>query len=249
MAMQAAVSSGGMYEAVGEHRFNPRMSQYEACQHAESKAKQLIVRAALGQSFSTEQSMQCIDRNGSASCDTHSFTNEADNGYINKVVDREEAVQDWTCYVRIKASVKADPDKKQKLDPSFDFNAVLNKSAFISGDELSFAVQPNAPMFLYVYHFDAQTNQYTRIFPNNRDQDNQLDPSIESTFPRQGYRFRVASSPNMTKSNQQIVFVGTEKPQNLNVVYHVAEFTKVVDNLGMKKRTLKKGFIVMKGEL
>lgn len=249
LAMQAAVNSGGMYEAVGEHRFSPRMSQYEACQHAESKAKQLIVRAALGQTFATEQSSQCSDISGNASCDTHTFTNEADNGFISKVADREEVVQDWTCYVRIKASVKQDSERKQKIDPAFDFNTTLNKTAFISGDELSFAVQPNAQMYLYVFHFDPTTNQYTRIVPNARDPENAIDAAAESTFPRPGYRFRVSTPNNMTKSTQQLVFVGVQQPQNFNQVYHVAEFNKLSDNLVVKKRILKKGFIVMKGDL
>lgn len=248
MAMQAAIQSGSMYEAVGEYKFSPQISQYEACQHAEYKAKQLIVRAATGQSFLTEQSQQCIDRSGSASCDTYSHTMESDGGYINKVADREEVVQDWTCYVRVKASVKSDVDRK-KHDPSFDFSVALNKLAFISGDEITFAVQPNAQMYLYVYHYDPYTAQFTKIFPNNRDHDNLIQPHVESTFPRTGYRFRVSVPNSMSRSAQQLVFVTTQSEQNLNNSYHVAEFTKTVDNLNTKKRIVRKGFNVMKGEL
>lgn len=232
-------------EGVGEYRFNPKISQHEACKRAEDRAKAHVLAKVKGQDFTTQQAEQCIESKDTLSCTNHSVTVESNRGTIREIVSREENVKDWVCTVRIRAKV----DKEDiKFDPNFDIDAKLNKHIVQNGDGIGFSVSSNSEGHLTVFHFFPSTNTLTKLFPNNFELQNKIQKNIPVVLPSKDYRFKVALTGD-EHSHEYIYFVYTERPINFLNTYQLTDFTKTWDNINTKKRLVKRGFVIIKGEI
>lgn len=232
-------------EGIGEYRFNPKISQHEACKRAEDRAKASILTKSKGQEFSTQQSEQCVESKDTLTCKNHSVTVESNKGVIREIVSREEHVHDWVCTVKIRAKV----DKEEtKFDPDFDIEARLNKSILQDGEGITFNVSTNSDGYLSVFHFYPATNTLTKLFPNEFERQNKLQKNTPIAAPSKDYRFKVALT-NDQHSHEYVYFVYTDRPINFLGTYQLTDFTKAWDNINTKKRLVKRGFVIIKGDI
>lgn len=232
-------------EGTGEYKFNPKISQHDACRRAEERAKVQILEKTKGQMFSSEHSQQCIEDKNTLDCKHHSVTLESSRGVIKQIVNRDEHVHDWTCTVRITAKV----DKEEiKHDANFDVNAKLNKNVFESGEQIIFTANSNADGFLTIFHYYPSTNTLTKLFPNSYTPNNKVAKDEILTIPSSEYRLKVSLSDGQ-HSSEYIYFVYTERPINFLNKYELQDFSKAWDSISTKKRLVKKGFVITKGEI
>lgn len=232
-------------EGVGEYKFNPKISQYDACRRAEERAKTQIIEKTKGQVFSAERSQQCLENKDTLECKHHSITVESSRGVIKQILNRDEHVQDWTCTVRITAKVE-----KEELthDPNFDIDAKLNKTIYESGEQIALAINSNADGYLTVFHFFPPTNTLTKIYPNTFVVNNKITKNETIHVPSKDYKLRVSLNDSQ-HSSEYIYFVYTEKQTNFMNNYQLQDFSKVWDSISNKKRLVKKGFVITKGEI
>lgn len=232
-------------EGIGKYKFNPKISQHDACKRAEERAKIQIIEKTKGQVFSAEQSQQCLEGKDTLDCKHHSVTIESSRGIIKQILNREEHVHDWTCIVRVTAKV----DKEEiKHDPNFDIDAKLNKTIYENGEQLTLSINSNADGYLTVFHYFPPTNTLTKLYPNTFATNNKILVNQTVHIPSKDYKLRV-NLTDSNHSNEYIYFVYTEKQTNFMNTYELQDFSKTWDSISSKKRIVKRGFVITKGEI
>lgn len=247
VALRSDMFIGGpqQVEATGSYKFTPAISQLDACRMAEDRAKRAILEKTQGSTYTADEARQCIENKDDLQCKQHNVMIESSRGVITEIVNREEHVHDWTCEVKIVAKVQK---TSIKSDPNFDINAKLNRTIFEEGDTLSFDVDANASGFLTVFHYFPDTQTMVKIFPNRFQETNQIDGGLGIRAPNDQYKFKTTTNKRK-QVNEYLYFVYTEDQISFFNNYTLPKFMSTVDSIRGKKQLVKKGFVIIKGEI
>jgi hypothetical protein len=212
-------------EVTGEFLYGPNMSESQACEAAEQRAKQEALRQVLGERFSTNQQLSC--REGAAGVDDtecvyNTFLWTEIDGDITQatrigqpVVDRQ--MGGARCTVRMQVAVDV---PTQQPDPNFDFQASLSSIRLRSKEAVSFVIQPSATMHLAIFGWaPAQDKEkVVLIFPNIYDTKGLLAAKVNQAIPtaegQRRYQFNVTFPAGVKQDfvDEYLIFVATKTP-------------------------------------
>ena len=178
----------------GEYAFGPQVSQEEACEQAELRAKEGAIRKVFGETYFGEQSMDCSDP-WSQGCNFARMSVSHLNGYLVSFADRSERVFDKGGLRVCRVMGKARLDTSQKSDPGMFFEVLLDRAIYRDGDELRAKVHLPNPSYLAIFsQSDLNGAKVERLFPNRHVKDGRLSGRVLIPEESAGYRFRVQSS-------------------------------------------------------
>lgn len=178
----------------GEYTFGPQVSQEEACEQAELRAKEEAIRKVFGETYFGGQSMDCSDR-GFRGCDYARISVTHLNGHLVSFTDRSERVFDRGALRVCRVMGKARLDTSQKSDPSMFFEVSLDRAVYRDGDELKAKVHFSNPSYLAIFsQSDLNGAMVDRLFPNRHVKDGRLSGKVLIPEESARYRFRVESS-------------------------------------------------------
>jgi hypothetical protein len=228
----------GSFEATGTYQYSPQISQVEACKRAEEKAKLAIIHKAVGHEFTSDKISSCSESTNDHSCKFYDTSYESSKGYIKSMIDRQETVKDWTCSVKVKATVgKTD----YVVNPEFDLAIEFPNTLFKTTDTLSFTLTPNAQGYLYVYVYTPSENTVKRIFPGQYQRPfvmNNKQIKINATE----YPLKLASTKD-SEERYVFAFISGMFLSPLDQ-YQLQSFYEMWDNIRARKRMVKRGFVI-----
>jgi hypothetical protein len=178
----------------GEYAFGPQVSQEEACEQAEVRAKEGAIRKVFGETYFGEQSMDCSDR-WFQGCDYARMSVTHLNGHLVSFTDRSERVFDKDGLRVCRVMGKARLDTSQKSDPSMFFEVSLDRAVYRDGDELKAKVHFSNPSYLAIFsQADLKGAKVERLFPNRHVRDARIGGKVLIPEESARYRFRVESA-------------------------------------------------------
>ena len=177
----------------GEYTFGPQVSQEEACEQAELRAKEGAIRKVFGETYFGEQSMECSDK-GLRGCDYARMSVTHLNGHLVSFTDRSERVFDKGGLRVCRVMGKVQLDTSQKSDPGMFFEVLLDRAVYRDGDELKAKVHLPNPSYLAIFsQSDLNGAKVERLFPNRHVKDGRLGGRVLIPEESARYRFRVES--------------------------------------------------------
>jgi hypothetical protein len=178
----------------GEYAFGPQVSQEEACELAELRAKEEAIRRVIGETYFGEQSLDCSDQ-GLRGCDYARMSVTHLNGHLVSFTDRSEKVFDKGGLRVCRVMGKARLDTSQKSDPSMFFEVSLDRAVYRNGDELKAKVHFSNPSYLAIFsQADLKGAKVERLFPNRHVRDARIGGKVLIPAESARYRFRVESA-------------------------------------------------------
>lgn len=224
--------------------FTPHISQVEACKQAENKAKTSILEKVSGQTFSSDASSYCKERNNQYTCTHTNITTESARGVITEIVDRQEKVKDWQCTVTLTAKVS----KQTDIDPNYDMYVQMHQLVYMDNDQFRVAVFPNAGGALTI--FRLENGRLVKLWPHTDQQYRHsiLSPRHKAVFPYDFGRLPVPKYVQGTDNSSLLFFAYTAKTVNFLDSYELSYFYKLWDSIKFQKRLVRKGFIVTRSE-
>ena len=178
----------------GEYAFGPQVSQEEACEQAELRAKEGAIRKVFGETYFGEQSMDCSDQ-VPRGCDYARMSVTHLNGHLVSFTDRSERVFDRGGLRVCRVMGKARLDTSQKSDPGMFFEVSLDRVVYRDGDELKAKVYlPNSSYLAIFSQSDLNGAKVERLFPNRHVKDARIGGRVLIPEESARYRFRVESA-------------------------------------------------------
>lgn len=225
--------------------FTPHISQVDACKQAENKAKTLILEKVSGQTFSSDASSFCKERNNQYTCTYTNITTESARGVITEIIDRKETVKDWQCTVKLTARVS----KQSDIDPNYDVYVQMQQLVYMDNDQFRFGVYPNAGGALTIFRLE-DNNRLVKLWPMTDQQyrHSLLSPRHKAVFPYDFGRLPVPKYVPGTDNAGMLFVAYTAKTVNFLDSYELSYFYKVWDSMKFQKRLVRKGFIVTRSE-
>lgn len=263
MALVIAVSAearGDWQMGRGEYVFGPDLSEHEACQRAERRAREKAVAAITGERLFSEDLLSCSDRADGDGCwlnrHTWSLIDGEIRGIRNKSVKTSEiGGRTRECVVSLEADVVVGSGRP---DPSFDLTVRLNRSVFRSGEFLEISIDPTEAMYLTVFQwlpYAATDQQVLRIFPNQFDRENfaRAHMVVPSAGRFEDYdmtvKFPEKTLPDDTSVDEFLMIVGTREPVNFRYAYSIREYrTRLLELPRNEWRQVKKAYTVIKAD-
>lgn len=242
----------------GERLFGPELSETEACQIAERKAKDSALKNVTGEHLSSEDLMVCKEAGGDASCDLNQFTWSVIDGEIKgvraKKVRTEAGVSGYRkCIVTMEVDVGI---PKGQSDPGFDMGVILNASVYRDGDLLKVTIEPNTPMYVSIFQwlpYDNSPRQVGKIFPNPYDTQNQFTgpASVPTTKGGALYdlevRFPTHVAAEKRLVDEYLMVVGTRTPVSFRNAYTLEEFNaRLLEIPRAESRRVKRAYAVVR---
>lgn len=235
MALFALDANAEWVSAEDTYNFGPEMSQREACQKAERRAKEKALKSISGEKISSEDNMVCSEKEDTADCSLNRFTWSTIDGLIKGTRNKQETsgagIGEYKqCTVTLEVDIGV---AEGNPDPSFDLQVKLNRRTFRHGEALKINLNPTQTMhinvFQYLPYMDAE-KQVSRIFPNAFDK-KQLFQKAGTVPTREGsqqYDMTVGF-PEGTKGSKNLVdeylmVLGTKKPIKFRGEYSLEEF-------------------------
>lgn len=179
ISLLAPPAAAEWVQARGEYSFGPEVSEEQACQRAERRAKDQALKTAQGERLSSDDMLVCKEKDSQADCEINRFTWSSINGLIAGLrhIKRENVVLKSpyrTCIVTLEANIEM---AKGTPDPGFDLSVQLNEKLFRDGDIMRLMITPSQPMYINVFQwlpYERTERQIMRIFPNVMDRDNRF---------------------------------------------------------------------------
>jgi len=242
-------ASAEWVRAKGDYIFPPAMSEAEACQQADSRARADAIRQITGETLSSEETMRCTEQGDEAECAKNSTTWTAMGGEIRSTRDRQ-AVTTVEVDVYRKCTVSFDADvyvAEGKSDPNFDVGVVLNNMVYRDGENLTVTLKPSQPMAVQIFQwlpYEKGDAQVARIFPNPFENLARIDKAI--TIPTEaGSRrydlkvgFPVGQPPGRKMVDEYLMVVATKKPMAFRDSYSLDDFNRVVAEIPLSDRRI-----------
>lgn len=225
--------------ATASHQFSPSVSQVEACNIAEEKAKIKILQTTIGEDFFADVGNICGEKSD-LECNTYSNTFQTTRGYFAQVSRKSEKVENWVCTVNVTGEVKQPNHKYNSL---FDMQAKLNRFVYTNNDTVSLTVEANAMGIVNVFYYDPKEDIITKVFP--------IETSKRITvFQDDPLRINFPVKFTQDKEAPQVLFVTmTDGPVPFMNNYKLNAFYQMWDRLPYKNRSLvRKSFIISRRE-
>lgn len=221
--------------AVDEYNFPPQMSESEACQKAERRAKEKALKLVTGEKISSEDSLVCSEMKDTAECSLNRHTWSTIDGHIigvrNKSVTAGAGISGYNkCTVSLEVNVGV---AEGKSDPGFDLQVKLNRPTFRHGETLTISLAPSQPMYIHVFQYlpyMKAENQVSKIFPNPYDKKQLF--SKKGTVPtKEGSQqydmaigFPEGQKKGKTLVDEYLMVLGTRKSISFREGYSLEEF-------------------------
>ncbi len=234
-ALFAQTARAEWVTAEDEYNFGPELSESEACQKAERRAKEKALKAVTGEKISSEDSLVCSEMKDAADCSLNRFTWSTIDGLIKGVRNKTmETVPGVSGYNKCRVSLQVDVGVAEgNPDPGFDIQVGLNRPTFRDGEALQISLSPSQPMYINVFQYlpyMKAEKQVTRIFPNPYDLEHffQKKGTVPTDEGAQQYDMSVGF-PEGLKNHKDLVdeylmVLGTRKPITFNGQYSLEEF-------------------------
>jgi hypothetical protein len=240
------------------YNFGPDMSQTEACQKAERRAKEKALKSISGEKISSEDNMVCSEKEDTADCSLNRFTWSTIDGLIKGTRNKQETsgsgVGEYNqCTVTLEVNIGV---AEGNPDPSFDLQVKLNRKTFRHGEALKIGLSPTQPMhisvFQYLPYMDTD-KQVTRIFPNSFDK-KQLFQKAGSVPTQEGgklYDMSVSFPEGLRKNkdpvDEYLMILGTKKAISFRGEYSPEEFNaRLLEIPRHDRRVVKRAYLVVR---
>lgn len=244
--------------ATGEYLFPNVVTEAEACQQAESRARADAIRQVMGEALSSEDVMRCTEQGDEAECARNSATWTLVGGEIRGVRDRRQATaSDIEGYRKCSVSFDADVRAAQgRRDPNFDVGVGLNAAVYRDGEGLVITLKPSQAMFVQIFQwlpYEKGDAQVTRIFPNAFDAAPRIDAPI--TVPTDAgakrYDLKVgfpAGQPAGRKMvDEYLMVVATKQPIAFRDSYSLDDFNSVIAEIPLAdSRIIHRGYNIVR---
>jgi hypothetical protein len=260
LVLAASPVSAEWVRATGSYIFPPVMTEAEACQQADSRARADAVRQITGETLSSEETMRCTEQGDEAQCARNSAVWTMVGGEIRSTRDRRvtTAVEVETfrkCTVSFEADVFV---AEGKPDPNFDVGVVLNNAVYRDGEKLSVTLKPSQPMAVQIFQwlpYEKGDAQVGRIFPNPFDNLARLEKAttIPTDSAAKRYDLKVSfpagQSAGRRMVDEYLMVVATRKPMALRDSYSLDDFNRVVAEIPLgDRRIVRRAYNIVRGE-
>jgi hypothetical protein len=246
-------------QATGSYIFPPVMTEAEACQQAESRARADAIRQVTGETFSSEETLRCNEQGDEAECAHNSMIWTMVGGEIRSVRDKtEETKVEQESYRRCVVSFEADVYVAAgQPDPNFDVGVVLNNAVYRDGEKLTVTLKPSQPMAVQVFQwlpYERGDAQVARIFPNQFDSLSRIDKPV--TIPTEAgakrYDLKVGFPPGQPPGRKMVdeylMVVATKKPIAFRDSYSLDDFNRVVAEIPLgDRRIVRRAYNIVRG--
>ena len=257
-----AAASAEWVQASASYIYPPNMTEAEACQQAESRARADAVRQVTGETLSAEDVTRCTEQGDEAECARNSTTWTMVGGEIRATRDRTQesaAVQVGAqTFHQCKVSFEADVHMAEgRPDPNFTVGVSLNNSVFRDGEALSVTLKPSQPMAVQIFQwlpYEKGDAQVARIFPNAFDAAARIDKAI--TIPTEAGAKRydlLVAFPSEQPSGRKMVdeylmVVATRQPLALRDSYSLDDFNRLVAEIPLgDRRIVRRAYNIVRG--
>jgi len=252
-------ASAEWVHATGSYMFPPEITEAEACQNADSRARADAIRQVSGENFSSEETLRCTEQADEAECAHNSMVWTMVGGEIRSVRDRlqETKVEQETfrkCVVSFDADVYVAAGQP---DPNFTVGVTMNNAVYRNEENLTVTLKPSQPMHVQVFQwlpYEKGDTQVGRIFPNQFDNIVHIDKPI--TIPTEAgakrYDLKVAfpvGQPSSRKMvDEYLMVVATKKPIKFRDSYSLAEFNAAVGEIPQgDRRIVRRAYNIVRG--
>jgi len=232
-------ASAEWVRAKGEYIFPPAMSEADACQQADGRARADAIRQVTGETLSSEETMRCTEQGDEAECAKNSTTWTLVGGEIRSTRDRHAGTTiEVDVYRKCTVSFDADVHVAEgKPDPNFDVGVTLNNMVYRDGENLTVTLKPSQAMAVQIFQwlpYEKGDAQVARIFPSPFDNLARIEKPI--TIPTEaGSRryeikvgFPVGQPPVRKMVDEYLMVVATRKPIAFRDTYSLDDFNRVV---------------------
>ena len=246
-------------KATGSYIFPPVMSEAEACQQADSRARADAVRQVSGETLSSEEAMRCTEQGNEADCSRNLTVWTMVGGEIRstrnlRTLSSVEADSIRKCTVSFDADVHIAGGKP---DPSFDIGVVLNNVVYRDGENLSITLKPSKSMFVQIFQwlpYEQSEGQVSRLFPNQFDSVERIthDVTIPSEAGAKRYDLRIGFPASLAAGRKMVdeylMVVATKTPVAFRESYSLDDFNRVISEIPLgDRRIIRRLYNVVRG--
>ena len=231
-------------EAEAEYNHDGKISQEEACNLAEQRAKDNAIKKALGLKVSLQETEKCSEVDGKLNCEQNQISVLSLNGDITEVTTLkkdsgyDEDNKRYYCLIKIKANV----EESIKRNSEFQLDVKLNLDNFRDKEKINMEILSNKEMFLtvYVYFPYEKGFQVQKLFPNAREKNNKIS-SGKFKLPTEGTQYTVDFPKNTKKArvDEHLIFIATVKNIDwLDKFSRIEDLRKSLNELSKKNIVL-----------
>ncbi len=257
-ALFVSDAQGDWVRGKGEYLISRDISENDACNFAEQRARKDAIQQATGELVAADDFMICREEKNEASCYLNRMTLSTITGVIRgtKKLDRQitPGVGGHNqCVIVLDVDVGKGIGK---YDPNFDMNVDLNKRTFRSGELLEITVAPNEAMYISVFQwlpYEKTELPVQRIFPNPFDKKNhfQKTTTIPTEKARSRYEMEIAFPEGVKgkkdRVDEYLMVVGTRTPMNWMAAYTLEGLnSRMLEIPRRDQRIIRKGYYVVK---
>ncbi len=235
----------------GTYLFGPEMSENDACQKAERRAKEKALKEVTGEKISSEDNMVCSEMKDNAECSLNRFTWSTIDGLIRKTRNKEvNIVSSVGGYKECRVSMDVDVGVGTGApDPGFDISVRLNRSTFRDGESLRISLSPTQPMYVSIFQYlpyDKAERQVTRIFPNIFDEASLFDKpgTVPTPEGSRKYDMRIGFPKGLNQArdlvDEYLMVVGTRNSITFRDTYSLEEFNSILLEIPLRDRRIER---------
>ncbi len=210
------------------------VTQKDACQIAEKRAKEKAIKEALGLKISLDEIRKCKETDGVLECEDNQTSVLSLNGDIKeyKIINKEDGVDElsdpkiYFCKIEINADVV--PSFENNLN--IEFNIALNQVNFRSGEKISMDFLFSEELYLTVYQYYPykKVDRVQKLFPNKYEKNNKI--SLKNfKLPTDNLEYTVLFPDNISKArvDEHLIFIVTKKNVGfLDAYFSLEDLTK-----------------------
>ena len=244
-----APASAEWVRASAYYMFPPEMTEAEACQQADSRARANAIRQVSGETLSSEEAMRCTEQGNEADCARNSTVWTMVGGDIRSTRDRKvETAVEVETYRKCTVSFEADVFVAEgKPDPNFDVGVSLNNTVYRDGEKLTVTLKPSQAMSVQIFQwlpYEKGDTQVGRIFPNQFDAAERITKPItiptESGAKRYDLKvgFPTGQSANRKMVDEYLMVVATKKHIAFRDTYSLEDFNRVIAEIPLGDRRI-----------
>jgi len=229
----------------GEFFFSPPLTEKIACEAARQSAVEDAIRRLRMESVTSETAFSCKKTrdslDDSATCTFHRSAwsqlgeDILSSNTLAKFVFKTENIPDvLRCFVEVDVVLNQRP---KPVDPKIDFLVRLNKTTYLTGDDLQIQISSKQQINLAIFSWAPNQNRNLvhRIFPNDIDSSPVIDgvKNIPNNLAEKSYRLEVTFPEKFEKnfSDEYLLFVATKKEMTWREVYDLKDLNDKLRDL------------------
>ena len=243
----------------GSYLFPPIMTEAEACQNAEERARVEAIRQVAGEAIAAEDTLRCTEQGDVAECSRNSAIWSTVEGYIRQV--RAKSVQltqnvanHRECSVSFEADVRV---AKGRPDQNFDVGVGLNQSVFRDGETLVVTLDPSQKMVVQVFQwlpYQRGESAVSKVFPNIFETTSVISKptTVPSAAGAKRYDLKVRFPDGMPVGRKMVdeylIVIATRSPVSLRDSYDLDDFRRLLAEFPRDQvRIVRKAYNIVRG--